>query len=56
MTRVDVESAELPLRSWGWRCDEVERVCDRIAATLVFYEARGPVPPIEDPEDDEPAE
>ena len=48
MTRVEVESIDLPLRTWGWRCDEVERVCDRIAATLVFYEARGPVPPIDD--------
>lgn len=52
MTRVEVESVDLPLRTWGWRCDEVERVCDRIAATLVFYEARGPVEPLDDAHED----
>lgn len=52
MTRSEVESADLPLRFWGWRCEEVETVCERIAATLVFYEARGPVEAL--PEDDGP--
>ena len=56
MTRAEVEAADLPLRTWGWRCEEVERVCDRIAATLVFYEARGPVAPIEDVEEADLAE
>ena len=51
LLRVEVEATDFPLRVWGWRCDEVEQVCDRIAATMVFYEARGPVEALEPDED-----
>lgn len=44
LSRVEAESVDFPLRLWGWRCADVETVCDRIASTLLFYEARGPVP------------
>ncbi|NND84811.1 MAG: DivIVA domain-containing protein [Acidimicrobiia bacterium] len=53
LLRADVEATDFPLRFWGWRCEEVERVCDRVASTLVFYEARGPVEaPANDDEDE----